>query len=183
MVIKNLLLGQKEQGPLPPSSLTKESSSGRDRCDHFEHIHWFDHFDQGYQQHSFQRDRCDHFDRGYQQHRYQWGSTLSLGYYPKLTSNHCPFHEQKLHPCLFAISWWSGLKKRFLAASGCWLKKKMMNTLRLKNCGGYEEDNLTMMVNDELNMLNCKINGTVHIFFLKKSYLSPRCPKLSHFFS
>ena len=29
---------------------------------------------------------------------------------------------------------------------------------------------------------NCKINGTVHIFFLKKSYLSPRCPKLSHFF-
>ena len=30
--------------------------------------------------------------------------------------------------------------------------------------------------------LNCKINGTVHIFFLKKSYLSPRCPKLSHFF-
>ena len=31
-------------------------------------------------------------------------------------------------------------------------------------------------------MLNCKINGTVHIFFLKKSYLSPRCPKLPHFF-
>ena len=101
MVIKNLLLRQKEQGPLPPSSLTKESSSGRDRCDHFEHIHWFDHFDQGYQQHSYQRDRCDHFDRGYQQHRYQWGSTLSLGYYPKLTSNHCPFHEQNLHPNTF----------------------------------------------------------------------------------
>ena len=34
-----------------------------------------------------------------------------------------------------------------------------------------------------INMLNCKINGTVHIFFLKKSYLSPRCPKLPHFFS
>ena len=34
-----------------------------------------------------------------------------------------------------------------------------------------------------VHMLNCKINGTVHIFFLKKSYLSPRCPKLSHFFS
>ena len=33
-----------------------------------------------------------------------------------------------------------------------------------------------------LRMSNCKINGTVHIFFLKKSYLSPRCPKLSHFF-
>ena len=32
------------------------------------------------------------------------------------------------------------------------------------------------------DMLNCKINGTVHIFFLKKSYLSPRCPKLAHFF-
>ena len=30
-----------------------------------------------------------------------------------------------------------------------------------------------------VHMLNCKINGTVHIFFLKKSYLSPRCPKLS----
>ena len=34
-----------------------------------------------------------------------------------------------------------------------------------------------------LYMLNCKINGTVHIFFLKKSYLSPRCPKLTDFFS
>ena len=34
----------------------------------------------------------------------------------------------------------------------------------------------------EVPMSNCKINGTVHIFFLKKSYLSPRCPKLSHFF-
>ena len=34
----------------------------------------------------------------------------------------------------------------------------------------------------KIYMLNCKINGTVHIFFLKKSYLSPRCPKLSHFF-
>ena len=31
-------------------------------------------------------------------------------------------------------------------------------------------------------MLNCKINGTVHIFFLKKSYLSLRCPKLPNFF-
>ena len=26
----------------------------------------------------------------------------------------------------------------------------------------------------KVRMLNCKINGTVHIFFLKKSYLSPR---------
>ena len=33
-----------------------------------------------------------------------------------------------------------------------------------------------------IHMLNCKINGTVHIFFLKKSYLSPRCPKLPNFF-
>ena len=33
-----------------------------------------------------------------------------------------------------------------------------------------------------LHLLNCKINGTVHIFFLKKSYLSPRCPKLPNFF-
>ena len=32
-------------------------------------------------------------------------------------------------------------------------------------------------------MLNCKINGTDHIFFLKKSYLSPRWTKLPHFFS
>ena len=32
-------------------------------------------------------------------------------------------------------------------------------------------------------MLNCKINGTVHIFFLKRSYLSLRCPKLPNFFS
>ena len=32
-------------------------------------------------------------------------------------------------------------------------------------------------------MINCTINGTVHIFFLKKSYLSPRCPKLHNFFS
>ena len=31
-------------------------------------------------------------------------------------------------------------------------------------------------------MLNCKINGTVHIFVLKKSYLSPRCPKLHHIY-
>ena len=31
-------------------------------------------------------------------------------------------------------------------------------------------------------MINCTINGTVHIFFLKKSYLSPRCPKLHNFF-
>ena len=31
-------------------------------------------------------------------------------------------------------------------------------------------------------MLNCKINGTVHIFFLKKSYLSPRWTKLPQFF-
>ena len=31
--------------------------------------------------------------------------------------------------------------------------------------------------------LNCTINGTVHIFFLKKSYLSPHCPKLLNFFS
>ena len=38
-------------------------------------------------------------------------------------------------------------------------------------------------VNMQVHMLNCKINGTVHIFFLKKSYLSPRCPKLPHFFS
>ena len=30
-------------------------------------------------------------------------------------------------------------------------------------------------------MLNCKINGTVNIFFLKKSYLSPRRPKLPQF--
>ena len=33
-----------------------------------------------------------------------------------------------------------------------------------------------------VRMSNCKINGTVHIFFLKKSYLSPRCPKLPIFF-
>ena len=32
------------------------------------------------------------------------------------------------------------------------------------------------------HMLNCKINGTVHIFFLKKSYLSPRWTKLPQFF-
>ena len=31
--------------------------------------------------------------------------------------------------------------------------------------------------------LNCKINGTVNIFFLKKSYLSPRWTKLPQFFS
>ena len=31
-------------------------------------------------------------------------------------------------------------------------------------------------------MLNCKINGTVHIFFLKKSYLSPRWTKLPQIF-
>ena len=30
--------------------------------------------------------------------------------------------------------------------------------------------------------INCTISGTVHIFFLKKSYLSPRCPKLHNFF-
>ena len=30
----------------------------------------------------------------------------------------------------------------------------------------------------KVNMINCTISGTVHIFFLKKSYLSPRCPKL-----
>ena len=152
MVIKNLLLRQKEQGPLPPSSLTKESSSGRDRCDHFDHIHWFDHFDQGYQQHSYQRDRCDHFDQGYQQHRYQWGSTLSLGYYPKLTSNHCPFHEQNLHPNTFLpfLDEVDSKNDSWLPAVVGW--KKMMNTLRLKNCGDYEEDNLTMMVNDELNI-------------------------------
>merc|ERR1712018_497388 len=28
------------------------------------------------------------------------------------------------------------------------------------------------------HMINCTISRTVHIFFLKKSYLSPRCPKL-----
>ena len=33
-----------------------------------------------------------------------------------------------------------------------------------------------------LHMINCTINPTVHIFFLKKSYLSPRCPKLHNFF-
>ena len=33
-----------------------------------------------------------------------------------------------------------------------------------------------------LHMLNCKINGTVHIFFLEKSYLSPRWHKLRDFF-
>ena len=49
-------------------------------------------------------------------------------------------------------------------------------------------DRLAIMVNGQFQvvmmmlMSNCKINGTVHIFFLKKSYLSPRCPKLSHFF-
>ena len=32
-----------------------------------------------------------------------------------------------------------------------------------------------------VNMLNCKINGTVHIFFLKKSYLSPRWTDLPQF--
>ena len=32
------------------------------------------------------------------------------------------------------------------------------------------------------HMLNCKINGTVHIFFLKNSYLSPRWTKLPQFF-
>ena len=30
----------------------------------------------------------------------------------------------------------------------------------------------------DVYMINCTISGTVHIFFLKKSYLSPRCPKL-----
>ena len=33
-----------------------------------------------------------------------------------------------------------------------------------------------------ITMLNCKINGTVHIFFLKKSYLSPQWTKLPQYF-
>ena len=41
----------------------------------------------------------------------------------------------------------------------------------------------SLWISHKIHMLNCKINGTVHIFFLKKSYLSPRCPKLPQFFS
>ena len=43
-------------------------------------------------------------------------------------------------------------------------------------------DHLSPLSYIYIYMLNCKINGTVHIFFLKKSYLSTRCPKLPHFF-
>ena len=56
--------------------------------------------------------------------------------------------------------------------------QKMFKTLRTCSKGPTS----TQLRNGPVNMLNCKINGTVHIFFLKNSYLSPRWTKLPQFF-
>ena len=99
---------------------------------------------------------------------------------PDLSGSAAPALPQLLPPWIEKRKWLPDV----MTSTDTWLCKELLMQAFIQKLSVSRQDGHIEFAVDrvKITMLNCKINGTVHIFFLKKSYLSPRCPKLSHFF-
>ena len=84
--------------------------------------------------------------------------------------------DDKVHATYFLVLSYKKVPFQSLSVLVCTFSflGEALDTRRGNGSKTSQELQRSIMLGCQVNMLNCKINGTVHIFFLKKSYLSPR---------